>query len=89
MSGDELFAATDDTQFQSLAVDQRSLWMSFCGRDTIDPFGTANVNFVTEIFGGGSATLSALAAARKDDVSRAVELELGTVKPGHIEEART
>ena len=39
-------------------------------------------------FGGGSATITALAAAITDTVSRATELGLGFVHPGDIENAR-
>jgi hypothetical protein len=88
MSGDEVFSVTDNTEFQALSAGDKNLWLSFCGRDTINPFGASNVAFVTSLFGGGSDTLTALAATRKNDVSRAVELGLGIVRPGNIEEAR-
>ena len=39
-------------------------------------------------FGGGSGTITALAAAITDTVSRAAELGLGFVQPGDVENAR-
>ena len=39
-------------------------------------------------FGGGSATITSLAAAITDTVSRATELGLGFVHPGDVENAR-
>lgn len=88
MSGDELFAATDETQFVGLSGHKQSAWLAFCGRESIDPFGAANVALVTWVFGTGSATFVTLAEIRKTSVSRAVELGLGLIKPGHVEEAR-
>jgi len=88
LTGDQMFAATDGVQFTGLTEEQRGLWLSFCGRESIDPFGNANVNFVTWIFGAGTATITALVALRKEDVSRAQELSLGIVNEGHITEAR-
>ena len=40
------------------------------------------------VFGGGSATITALQALRVEAVSRAVELGLGTIYPGHVQNAR-
>ena len=88
LSGDAMFAATDATDWIGLTDHQQQLWVSFTSKDSIDPFAAANVAFVTAIFGGGSATLTALAALRKDDVSRVVELDLGDVSPGQVTEAR-
>ena len=87
LSGDDMFAATDATEWAALSDHQQNLWVSFTSKDAIDPFGASNVAFVTNLFGAGSTTLTALAALRKDDVSRAVELGFGQVKPGHVIEA--
>ena len=40
------------------------------------------------IFGGGSATITALQAARVESITRAQELELPFVREGHVEFAR-
>lgn len=88
MSGDEIFGATDSTEFGALSADKKQLWMAFCGREFIDPFGSANVEFVTWIFGSPSATLTALQGLRKRTVSRAVELRLGRVAEGTVAQAR-
>jgi len=88
LSGDAMFGATDSASFASLSDIKKQLWVSFCGRDSIDPFGASNVNFVTWIFGAGTDTLTNLAALRKEDVSRSEELGFGTVRPGTINEAR-
>ena len=90
ISGDDIFGATDGTEFSALTDVKKQLWVSFCGRDNIDPFGTSNVDFVQWIFGGGSTTVSNLTDIRKEDVSRAVELELGKApNASHVAYART
>jgi hypothetical protein len=88
LSGDAMFAATNASEWTALTDHQQNLWVAFTGKESIDPFGSANVALVTSLFGGGSATLTALAALRKEDVSRAVELGLGTITPGDVEIAR-
>lgn len=88
MSGDEVFAATDGPQFVALSAAKQANWLAFCGRESINPFGTANVAFVTWVFGAGTATVTALQAARSEAGSRARELGLPMVYPGHIEQAR-
>lgn len=87
LSGDRVFQATDTQEFGGLTEQKRLLWLSFCGRESIDPFGSANVAFVQFIFGAG-ATLSALTAMRTEVVSRAQELGFGRVFPGTVEQAR-
>lgn len=88
LSGDEMFGATDGSEFTALTEHKEQSWLAFCGRDSIDPFGTANVAFATYIFGGGSTTLSNLNTLRTEDVSRADELGIGRVRVGHVAEAR-
>ena len=89
MSGDELFAATAVAEFVLLTDHQQQLWVSFCARDTVNPGGTANVAFVTSVFGAGSTTLANLAADRQESISRAVELGLGHVREGDVLRARS
>ena len=89
MSGDAIFAATDTTEFGALTDHKQQIWLAFCGRETVDPAGASNVALVTWVFGAESDTLTALAAARTDNVSRATELELGAVKYSDIIQART
>ena len=89
LSGDEMFGATDATEWSGLTDLQKQLWMAFCGRDSVDPYGSANVAFVQAIFGGGSATVAALAAMRDRTVSRATELGIGRVLTGYVTKARS
>lgn len=89
ISGDDIFNATVNTEFIALTSEKKTLWLSFCGRSIINPFNSANVAFVTWIFGGGSATVAALAGVRTETISRAVALGFGTVLAGDIEYARS
>jgi len=88
MSGDEIFAATNGTEFGALSDSMKSQWLAFCGRETIDPGGAANVAFVQYIFGAGSTTLSSLASARQETVSQATVIGVGQVRTYDVTEAR-
>ena len=89
MSGDEVFNATDATEFTGLTESKQTLWVSFTSKDVLDPYASANIDFVDFVFGGGSTTRSNLQALRVESVSRAVELGLGIVKTGDVEFARS
>lgn len=94
MTGDEVFQATNQAEFEALdkgqgnTSDDYGHWLIFCARNELDPFGSSNVNFVTDMFGAGSTTLANLNTLRREDVSRAVELEFGTVNAGNVATAR-
>ena len=93
MSGDEVFQSLESQAiWDGLTTDQRDNFLSFCARDTIDPFGAANVALILSIFGGGSATVANLQSARVELVSRPVELNMlgasAEVGPSHIAIAR-
>ena len=80
MSGDEVFAnVASRADWDNLTDSQRLEFLGLCGRETINPFAGANVELVKSIFGNGSATVSNLAAARVETVSRAVEIGLGRI----------
>ena len=87
LSGDQLFTATDATEFAALTDTKKLLWVSWCNGDR-DPHNAANVAFVTFIFGGSSNTLAALAELRKHPVSLFQKEGVGLVQPGHIQNAR-
>ena len=94
MTGDEVFEATDQTEFQNLPngqgnnPDSYGHWLIFCARNEINPFSSANVNFVTDLFTVGSVTLASLNNLRREDVSRAVELGFGFVHQRDVAKAR-
>ncbi len=97
MSGDEIAQAADPTEYDGLdsgaannTADIRSHWLALCGRETIDPFATANVQLVISIFGVGSVSVSNLNAARVESITRAVELGIRSpVRLNHVIAARS
>ena len=96
MSGDEIAQQADPTEFNALddgsqnnTADIQGHWLALCGRETIDPFATANVELVKAIFGTGSTTVVNLQAARIENITRAQELGIVFVKTGHVNVART
>ncbi len=86
MSGREVAAGIDNGEYDALSDVRKSQVLALIASDNIDPFGFA-ANVVKDIFGAGT-TLTNLAAARVEQISRATELGLSTVKVGHVEEAR-
>jgi hypothetical protein len=87
LSGNELFTSTHATEFAGLSDAKKQMWVSWCNADR-DPTNTANIAFVDFIFGDSSTTMSNLASIRTENISRAVELGLGVIKAGQVEEAR-
>jgi hypothetical protein len=88
ITGDETFGATDSAEFGALGDLKKQLWMSFCGRDSIDPFGTANVAFVQWVFGAGSSTIDNLNTIRVESVARAAELGIPEPTATQVSQAR-
>lgn len=88
MTGDELFQQTDGAQFLALTDSNKQMWVAFCGRSSIDPRSTANIDFVKFIFGASGATVIALNVARNEIISKAVSLGLGIVTEGDVLDAR-
>ena len=87
LTGSEVVNAINVTEFDALsAVDKQMVW-DIVHLGDVNPFGVEATLF-TNIFGGGSTTITALAAARTEAVSRAEELGFGSVGVGHVQEAR-
>lgn len=87
MSGRELAASIINADYDELSDIKKSHILSLSSGDNIDPYGFA-ANVIKNIFGPGSQTVVALADARVEDISRATEIGLGVVAPGHVENAR-
>lgn len=92
LSGEVMWQQTDPAEFGALTADKQQMWVSFTRSGGIDPFATANVQFVMFIFGGQSTTVANLAASRTEQVSRAEQLSLlgssPAVGPAHVAQAR-
>lgn len=87
VSGSDIFRNVDGTEFNTKTAEQKRDVLALCAIGDVDPFGPA-ASIITQIFGGGSTTVTTLAAFRVETISRATELGLGTVAEGHVQEAR-
>jgi len=87
MTGSEIINALDKTEYLALSDGDKAKVWQVCHLGEVNPFGVEADIFIA-IFGVPSASITALQAARKEAVSRAVELGLGIVRAGHVEEAR-
>lgn len=87
MSGREFKDAWDQTEFLALTDAKKDILYSMASRDDLDPFGI-DAAVVQDIFPAAGATITALAAARVETVSRAVELGFGNVTYGTVQAAR-
>lgn len=87
MTASAVMQAIVKADFNGLPDADKQLVWDILHIGDINPFGIEAALFI-DVFGGGSTTITNLAALRKIDISRANELGLGTVKVGHIEEAR-
>lgn len=87
MTSSEVLNQVVVAEFNALTeANKRTIWDILHIGD-INPTGVEATIFVN-IFGAGSTTISNLSAARTESISRAQELGLGEVKPGHVEEVR-
>lgn len=87
MTGSEILNEIDATEWASRTDAQRQTVWDICHLGTINPFGI-EATLMIGVFGGGSATIAALAAARTETVTRAQELGLGVVREGTVQQAR-
>ncbi len=88
VTGQQIFEAVDGTDFIALTDAQKSLLYAIIGMGTILVNGTNTKAALLAMFGPGTVTRENLAALQTENVSRAAELGLGTVAPGHVENAR-
>ena len=91
MTGDEVFAnIANRAAWDGLTDAAKAHFLSLCARSFIDPFGSANVELVKSIFGNNSATVTNLASARVEAITRAVDLGLRSpVRINHVIAARS
>ena len=93
MNGDEIFAATDSTEFAGLTDHKQQMWVSFTSKDIINAYDQTNIDFLDFIFGANSTTKATLASLRTQDVSRATEISStinfsGPITASHVTAAR-
>ena len=87
MSATEVLNAADAAELSALSDTALQIFMGLLGMGSLDPFGREAI-IVSRLFGSGSVTVSTLATARVEEVSRAEELGLGVMKAGYVQQAR-
>lgn len=87
LTATEIFNAFVPADFDGLSQENKDEIWNLLAMGTLNPHGHEASKFIA-IFGAGSATIDNLKAIRKRDVSRGVELGLGHVRPGNVQEAR-
>jgi hypothetical protein len=87
MTGTEVMNAINKTEFNALTAANRQMVWNIIHMGNINPYGIEADLFI-DMFGGGSTTITTLAALRKNDVSRGQELGIGNVREGDVEGAR-
>lgn len=86
MARQEIMESIDSTELNALTGDDLVRIFGVLS-DSINPFGIAQQIFVSA-FGGGSATITALAAARIETVTRASQIGLINVQQNDVTIAR-
>ena len=86
VSPGEMQRAVDGAEFVALSDVKQRAWLAILS-DSVDPNNANTIAQVTAIWTSGT-TLTNLAALQTEAVSRAVEIGLGFVKQGHVQEAR-
>ncbi len=88
MTGSEVLNSIDSGEWSTRTAEQKQVIWDIVHLGDVNPFGV-EATLITDAFSGaGGLTMAALAAARLEPISRAVELEFGFVKVGYVEQAR-
>jgi hypothetical protein len=89
MGASEVMNAIDATEWDAKSLaEQTEIWNLLALGELNPQNGTHEVKIFTDVFGGGSATITNLNAARTLNVSRGVEIGFGTVSIKHVQRAR-
>lgn len=91
LTSSQIYEATVVSEFQSASVEEkqyvRDIW-GLGGDVDIGP-GSKARNVYAQVFGVGSATVANLVDVTTEDVSRGVELNLGTVRESDVYKAKS
>lgn len=88
VAGSEILNATNDAEYGALTAVQKNDWLSLCGIESINTASGVAKSMEADLFGAGTTTRANLAVVRSPASSRAVELGLGFIKVGYVEQAR-
>lgn len=84
----EIFAALDLTEYKALTAQERDALQLVVTLGSVNARDANTRGILSTLFPAGSATRARLVAVASETVSRAEELGLASVMPGHVEEAR-
>jgi len=87
ISPGEMQSAVVGTEFVVLSAVKQRGWLAILS-DSVDPNNANIIAQIAEIWVGGTTTRANLLALKTKTVSRGVELGLGNVKVGYVEQAR-
>lgn len=87
ISPGEMQSAVVGSEFVALSAAKQRGWLAILS-DSVDPNNANIVAQIAEIWVGGTTTRANLIALKTETVSRGVELGLGNVKVGYVEQAR-
>ena len=88
MTGKEVADEVTLADWNVLIDAKKAQFLALIARDDLDPFGYAE-QVIKDIFGTPSGTVTALAAARIETISRVTELGLGKPALPHVMDARS
>lgn len=87
MTGEEISEAIVKSEYDALSDAAKDRVIAYVNLRSIDPFGFAQTVFL-DIFGGGSQTITNLAAVRVDQVTRASQIGWNSINIGDVKAAR-
>lgn len=90
LTGAQIYECMDRTEFEAKTDPQKVYVRDILGLggDILVTSGSKTRSVFVAVFGAGSATINALVALVTETISRATEVGLPVVKPGHVSEAR-
>ena len=83
MTRSEIMQAVVPAAYNALAGDDLVAFWGLLSVETLNPFGV-EADVMIDIFGSGSATITALGTARVESISRAVEVGAGVITLGTL-----
>lgn len=87
MTGSEVLNSVDEDEWLALADTQRQTAWNVVHLGKINPYGVESTILIG-VFGAGSATITALASARVEAITRADEIGVSGARDGDIQRAR-
>lgn len=87
LTGSQVLNAIDKAEFLGKTAEEKQRVWNLLHLGELNPHGV-EADLMIDIFGPTSATITTLKLLRVEAISRGVELHLGEVKAGHVEEAR-